>query len=103
MNRLYGLIDRTGAWVVKPKYDSIDSGGLLPQSWWTIKTGQGYGLLDDNLRELIAPQLDQSPIMCVDGQFIGIVDKKWKLFSRDGSRQEYSEAGCDSMISSRRN
>ncbi|MES2193981.1 MAG: WG repeat-containing protein [Pseudomonadota bacterium] len=102
VNKLFGLIDRTGAWLVEPKYDGIYWSGLLPKSWWTTRTGKDYGLLDDTLRELIAPQLDQAPAMCVDGRIVGSIEKKRRFFSRSGSPLEDDEAGCDSMITSRK-
>jgi hypothetical protein len=100
---LFGLIDRTGAWVVEPKYDMIYfQNSLIPKSWWAIKAGEKYGLLDDSLHVVISPQLDQSAAMCSDGQIIGFVGKKWKLFSHSGKPIENDEAGCDSMITTRK-
>ena len=59
-------------------------------------------LLDDSLRVVIGPELDQSAAMCEDGRIIGFADKKWHLFSRSGA-PENDDAGCDSMITIRRN
>jgi len=99
----FGMIDRTGAWAIEPTYDGIVPGGILiPQSWWNIKVGNKYGLLDDSLRVVIGPELDQSAAMCEDGRIIGFADKKWHLFSRSGA-PENDDAGCDSMITIRRN
>jgi hypothetical protein len=102
VDKLYGLIDRTGAWVLEPQYDMINPyKTLIPKSWWTIKAGEKFGLLDGALRVVVAPQLDQGPAMCTDGRVVGPVNRKWTLFSRDGI-PESDEAGCDSMISTRR-
>jgi hypothetical protein len=104
--KLFGLINRTGAWALEPKYDAIFAGGILiPKSWWNVTIGDKFGLLDDSLREVISPQLDQSPAMCADGRITSFspVNRKWKLFAHDGMPIGDDEAGCDSMITSRRN
>jgi hypothetical protein len=103
VNNLFGLIDRTGAWVVEPQYDLIFSHKvLIPHSWWTVKTGEKYGLLDDSLHPVIRPQLDGSIAMCFDGRIIGFRERTAKLFSHDGTPVDNDEAGCDSLITSRR-
>jgi hypothetical protein len=98
VNKRFGLIDRTGAWAVEPTYDMIFPGGILiPTSWWTVKAGDKYGLLDDSLRVVITLQLDQTAAVCTDGRVAGVVDKKWRLFSRDGVLLPDDGARCDSM------
>jgi len=97
VNKQFGLIDRTGAWVVEPTYEMIYPGGYLtPRSWWTVVAGKKYGLLDDTLRVAITPQLDQTPAVCTDGQIMGVIDKKWRLFSRDGAPVQGEGERCDS-------
>jgi hypothetical protein len=101
-DKMFGLIDRTGTWVLEPQYDLIFSHKTsIPRSWWTIKAGGKYGLLDDAFRVVLAPQFDQGPAMCTDGRISGVINRKWLLFSRDGT-PDNDEAGCDTMISSRR-
>ena len=101
-DKLYGLIDRTGAWVFQPKYDLIFSHKtLIPRSWWTIRSGDRYGLMDDTFHVVLAPQFDQSPAMCTDGRISVVNNRKWLLFFRDGT-PDNDEAGCDTMISTRR-
>ncbi len=102
--KLFGLIDRTGAWSIEPKYDAIFAGGILiPRTWWNFKVGEKYGLLDDSLREVIGPQLDQPAAMCVDGRIITRVNKKWKLFAHDGTPIDNDRADCNSPITFHQN
>jgi WG containing repeat len=99
VNKRFGVIDRFGAWVVEPTYDMIYQGGfLIPRSWSSVKLDDKYGLLDDSLRMVISPQLDQTAALCMDGQIMGVIDKKWRLFSRDGVLIPDEGARCDSMI-----
>jgi hypothetical protein len=101
-DKLFGLIDRTGAWVFEPTYDWIYSHkSLIPKSWWTIKSGERFGLLDDAFHVIVAPEFDQSPAMCTDGRILVFKDKKPLLLSRDGRRSD-DTVDCDSMISTRR-
>ncbi len=74
-----------------------------PRSWWSTKRDGKFGLLDPSLHLITAPQLDQSAAMCSDGQIRGIVDGKWKLYSRDGAEIDLDDTVCDGKFSSRRN
>jgi hypothetical protein len=100
---LWGLIDRTGVWVMEPQYDLLLSAEfLMPRTWWQTKRADKFGLLDSSLRLVMPPRMDQSAAMCTDGRIIGIIDRKWKYFSREGDQLEDDAQGCDSMISSRK-
>lgn len=100
---LWGLIDRTGVWVMEPQFDLLLSAEILmPKTWWQIRREGKYGLLDSSLHLVIPPRTDQSPAMCTDGRIIGIIDRKWNYFSREGDHLEDDAKGCDSMISSRK-
>jgi hypothetical protein len=101
-DKLFGLVDRTGGWVLKPQYEIVFSHKTtIPKSWWTIKADGKYGLLDDALRVVLAPQFSQSPAMCTDGRILTFSHRTAMLFLRDGT-PDNDEAGCDSMISTRR-
>jgi hypothetical protein len=93
IDKLVGLIDRTGKWVLEPQYDSILSSGFgTPASWWSIEKDRKFGLLDDAFRVIIAPQLDQPAIMCLDGRILSRVGRKWKVFTHDGTPEEGAES-----------
>jgi hypothetical protein len=48
VSQLSGLIDRSGNWVVEPKYDVISPGGpWMPEEWWDVTIGKKHGLLDE--------------------------------------------------------
>jgi len=101
-DKLFGLIDRAGEWVLAPQYEIIHSHkGMIPRSWWTFKANGKYGLLDDTFRVVVPAQFDQGPAMCTDGRISAVMNRKWLLFFRDGTPDD-DEAGCDTMISSRR-
>lgn len=102
VDKRWGLIDRAGAWIVAPQYDEIFPGGILiPKSWWKIKSGGKYGLLDETGRLVIQPLFDQAPRRCDDGFIIGDIEKAPHLFSGDGKPvappegQLWWPASCD--------
>ena len=103
MNNRFGLIDRTGAWVLEPAYDLIYAARyVLPRSWWGVKSGDKFGLLNDKLSVVLSSQLDQGPRMCEDGTIITRIDKQWRHFNRDGVPIDGDSGICEQDRVSRR-
>lgn len=73
----FGLINKSGIWKVKPKYDYINS---PIDGYRTILLGNKYGLLDSNLK-LILP---------IEYDYIGIEENGISL-SKDGRQQIVSK------------
>ncbi len=84
---LYGFVDRSGAWVVEPKYDGIApvlSFMQIPATWWLVMLGGKFGLLDDAGHEIASPQFDHWPRVCPDGSIVGLAEVKLRVLTRDG-------------------
>jgi hypothetical protein len=104
-----GLIDRAGAWVAEPIYRSIIpifSDGTNPEAasafkGFLAKRGETYSILDQSGKTIIsnlmidhrvfggsttsAVETADFPLFCSDGRIIGVVDKKPRMFTRDGT------------------
>src|SRR5262249_5817610 len=79
----WGLIDRSGAWVIDPKFEFIFHG--RPTHWdaiW-VKVGGKWGAIDRSGRVIVSPQFSQpGASICDDGWIIGYVDLRKRIAVR---------------------
>jgi hypothetical protein len=103
-----GLIDRSGGWLVEPSYEYISpisrgaSGRELDSEFkgFLARRGESYDILDQSGKTIISgltidhrlgyPRTSSTeaatfPLFCPDGRIIGVVDKKPRMFGRDGA------------------
>jgi len=96
---LSGLINRSGEWVTEPVYDDVHpyyDGGVTPSSelefkGFSVQRGNKTGYLDASGKVLIDLILDPLSTIglhtqfCEDGQIIGRIDNKPRLFAHNGT------------------
>ncbi len=74
VGELWGLIDRSGAWVIEPKYEFIFHGRATDWGAIWVKVGGKWGAIDRAGRVIVSPQFSQSGAsICEDGWIIGYV------------------------------
>jgi hypothetical protein len=97
---LVGLIDRSGEWVLEPAYDSISSYGddapstsnlefkgfVAKRGNWTDLLDASGGVLISGMKHWPNSSYDEAIRFCADGRIIGFMDRKPRLFDRDGTR-----------------
>lgn len=49
---MYGVINKKGEWVVKPRYVDVKRGG---DGFWVLKDKDGYGLYNDSIQKMLLP------------------------------------------------
>jgi hypothetical protein len=88
-NDIYGVIDKTGAWVFQTDYQQIDPAidyhDHNTPFGWDFKKDDRWGLLDLNGRVLIDADFDQSIQRCSDGRLVALKNKEWLYFNGDGN------------------
>jgi len=85
-----GVIDRSGAWVLRTTYQQIQ----FAADWqrdrtavlgWNFKKAERWGLLDLDGRVVLDADFDQAVDHCADGRLVAYKNKEWLYFKEDGS------------------
>lgn len=80
----YGLIDKSGKWVVEPAYDRIDH---IENGYRLIISGDKYGLLDSLQKVVISPENDWVEVC--EGGFVLLNGHEKKMVAFDGKTVLY--------------
>jgi hypothetical protein len=89
---VFGVIDRTGAWVFQTDYQQVrlaislgdDRKSDTAFGWHFEKDGR-WGLLDLDGRVVLGADFDQTIQRCADGRLVGYSNKEWLYFKNDGT------------------
>jgi hypothetical protein len=89
---IFGVIDKTGAWLFRTNYQLIylatvlgkDQASELPFGWH-FKKAERLGLLDLDGRVVLDADFDQTISRCHDGRLEAYRNKEWFYFKADGS------------------
>ena len=89
---VFGVIDRTGAWVFRTDYQQIHPAkapGNDRQSEivfdWHFEKDDRWGLMDLDGRVVIGADFDQTIQYCADGRLVAYRNKEWLYYKADGS------------------
>jgi WG containing repeat len=84
-----GVIDRTGAWVLRTGYQEIFLAATYGKDripfGWHFKKADRWGLLDLDGRVVVEADFDQALHRCNDGRLVAYKNKEWLSFKADGS------------------
>jgi hypothetical protein len=106
---VYGVIDRTGAWVFQTDYQQIypaTAPGKDRKSeivfGWHFEKDNHWGFLDFDGRVLLEAGFDQTIQHCADGRLVAYKNKEWLYYKEDGtplqpSKGRLVDAACGSV------
>jgi WG containing repeat len=87
----FGIIDRTGAWVLRTDYQQVSLATAFGQVQkskafgWHFKKAERWGLLDLDGHVVLDADFDQAIQHCADGRLEAYKNKEWFYFKADGS------------------
>jgi WG repeat protein len=90
---IYGLIDKTGAWVLQSKYlqvrpavsHRVHEGDTEKSFGWHFKDGDHWGLLTHDWHVWLPADFDEPVYRCDDGRLAGYKNREVLLFLNDGT------------------
>jgi hypothetical protein len=106
---VYGVIDRTGAWIFRTDYQQIHPATAPGKDrkseivfGWHFEKDSRWGLLDLDGRVMLDADFDQTIQHCADGRLVAYKNKEWLYFKQDGTPLQPPDgrlvnAGCGSV------
>ena len=78
----YGFIDKTGTWIIKPKYDEADN--FNSKEFAKIRLNQKWGFIDKSGKISVKPIYDEVYNFTEDGLSIVRLKDKWGMINTQG-------------------
>jgi hypothetical protein len=89
---IFGVIDKTGAWVFRTDYQQIHFAVAFSRDrksdtvfGWHFKKADRWGLLDLDGRVVLDADFDQTIQRCADDRLVALKNNEWLFFKGDGS------------------